>query len=67
MLKKSVINADNEGKVFVILTWFDSTAVRCSNTELKLKTMVSETIIVNDCLHGDLCCKKEAIGCRYKN
>ena len=46
MLKKSVINADNEGKVFVILTWFDSTAVRCSNTELKLKTMVSETIIV---------------------
>ena len=49
MLKKSVIIADNEGKVSVILTRFDSRAVRCSNTELKLKTMVSKTIIVNDC------------------
>ena len=49
MLKKSVITADNEGKVSAILTWFDSRAVRSSNTELKLKTMVSETI-VNDCL-----------------
>lgn len=49
MLKKSVIIADNEGKVSVILTWFDSKAVRCSTTEFTLKTMVSETIIVNDC------------------
>ena len=52
MLKKSVIIEDNEEKVSVILSWFDSRAVRCSNTELKLKTMVSETtiVIVNDCL-----------------